>query len=102
MGIEAGTAMLISSAIGAGTAAYSSERQKSIADEQQRKLADEAEKQRLEAERIARDTAPEQERAGAITFGTDTTDELGNVDEFLVPRLNTQLGGTSKRTGLGF
>ena len=111
-----GTAVAIIGAavIGAGSAAYSSTQQRNSAKDarsrdleaqaaEQKRLDAEAATQKAEADRIARETKPEEEGLDEIEFGTGEDDKkLNRSTDFLIPR-GTSLGsGNSGRSGLGF
>ena len=102
MGIELGTAALLSAVIGAGTAVYSSEQAKSAAqkaEDEQTRLREEAQE---EADRLAAEARPEEETA-TIEFGAEDEEELGSANDFLVSKtVSTGLTSGSLTGGLGF
>ena len=101
MAVGTTTAIITSAILGATTSSIAANRQENIADEQQAKL-DKAERERkAEAERIARETRPEEE-AASISFGSGQDDEFGSVSDFLVPKKTTTALGTTGSSGLGF
>lgn len=103
MAVATSTAIIAAAVIGAGTAVYASEEQKKIAEEDQKKRDQAAATAKAEAERISRETKPEEEALAEVAFGTGDT-EIGSTQEFLVPKSTTSALGTSAtgRSGLGF
>jgi predicted nucleic acid-binding protein len=102
MGIE--TALIASAILSTGTAIAGQQQQRK-AQSRARTEAEEAEEEaRLEAERIAKATGPEQEGA-TITFGAGRRPGGGGgLEDFLIPRTGATSGlSTASRTGgLGF
>jgi len=95
-------AVIAAAAIGAGTSIYTAKEQEKAADEQQAELKAAEEAKKKEADRIAKETAPDQETFTGIQYGADTEgDELGNVSDFLVPKTSA-LGTTGSGSSLGF
>lgn len=102
MGIELGTAALLSAVIGAGSAIHSGAQARSAAkdaaDEQER-LRTEAQE---EADRLAAEARPEEETA-TIEFGKEDEEELGSTNDFLISKTtSTGLTSGSLTGGLGF
>ena len=102
MGIELGTAALLSAVIGAGSAVYSSTQASDAAKkarEEQTRLRTEAQE---EADRLAAEARPEEETA-TIEFGKEDEEELGSTNDFLISKTtSTGLTSGSLTGGLGF
>ena len=102
MGIELGTAALLSAVIGAGSAIHSGAQARSAAEdaeEEQRRLTEEAQE---EADRLAAEARPEEETA-TIEFGKEEEEELGSTTDFLVSKTaSTGLTSSTLTGGLGF
>lgn len=92
-----GTALVVASVIGAGSAAYGASEQRKAA----RKAANMQEQQALEARKIAAEQKPMEE---AATLQTDMGGGvLGNLGLAIEPTAKKpSLGGTSTQVGLGF
>ncbi len=97
-------AIVASSIIGLGGSVYAASEQSKAQKEAQRKQ-DEAERlAKIEADRIAAEARPEEEKA-TIAFGSGDKTEVGSANDFLTPRTkagSSGLGGTSATGGLGF
>ena len=103
MGIGTGTAILIAGALAAGSSAYAADQQKKAASADRDKREREAAAAKAESDRIARDTKPEEEALGEISYGTnDEFTGVGSTQEFIVPKNNSLGGSSSGRSGLGF
>jgi len=108
MGIETGTALLISAAIGAGTAAYSAQQQKKQASKS-RAAAQRLQEEAKRDDKLIRDASAAPETA-TYTFGSKDEDtSIGTFDEFISPtnKRSSGLGitnttGRTSSTGLGF
>ena len=90
--------------IGAGSAAYSADEQKKLADKaaKQRETARINEQNRIDA--IARDTRPDEEGVtNEIDFGSSTDGTGGSYNDFIVDNNATSTALSSYgRQGLGF
>ena len=92
--------------IGAGASIYEGQQQAKAAKsaEAQRQAAAKAEQDRIDE--INRKTKPEEQSAGQIDFGSNTSGVVGSVNDFLIPasgsKQNTLGGSTTGRAGLGF
>ena len=101
MGMLTG-AVIASAVIGAGSSLYAADQQKKAAEEAERKRAAAA-AAKAESDRIARDTKPEEEALGEISYGTnDEFTGVGSTQEFIVPKNNSIGSSGSGRSGLGF
>lgn len=101
MAVATGTALLLSAAVGAGTAYYQGKKQEEMGDEAQQRIDlanEEAEKERL---RIARESKPQELAAKGIKLGGDTTKLGDGFSEFITPASTTPTS-TSGTSGLGF
>jgi len=102
MAVSATAAIIGAAVIGAGSAAYSQSQQKKLAEEDRKRREAAAATAKEEADRIARETKPEEEGLGETKFGVDSGDgTTGTTQDFLVPKTSA-LGGATGRSGLGF
>lgn len=98
-----GTAIIASAVIGAASSAYQAKEQKKAAEADANRRRQEAEAQKAEADRIARETKPEEESLGEVNFGAESDSfSTGSTQEFLVPKTGSLGKGSSGRSGLGF
>lgn len=103
MAVGTATAIIAGALISGGSSAYQAEQQKDIAEEDRKRREKEAAKAKTEAERIARETRPEQEAVKEIEFGTGDDGVIGSTQEFVIPKTTSALGtSTTGRSGLGF
>ena len=102
MGVAA--AVIASAVIGAGSAAYQADEQKKAAEEDRKRRETAAAEAQAEADRIARETRPDEEALGEIGFGVDRGDEFvgGSTQEFLIPKTSALGGASYGLSGLGF
>ena len=102
MGIEVATALIASAVISAGSAYYSADQQKKAAKDDRNRREAEAAAQQAEADRISRETRPEEEALAETKFGTQDTTRAGSTQEFLIPKTSALGGSATGRSGLGF
>jgi len=98
------TAIIAAASIAAGSSYYQSEEQKRIAKNDRKRRESEAAAQQAEADRIAKDTKPPELALTDTKFGASSSDNnnIGNANEFFIPKTSA-LGGTKNaRSGLGF
>ena len=94
---------IVGAIVGIGTAIYSTQEQKKAVAKAEQKQQEATELARAEELRILKDTAPEQDTAATIAFGTGADGKAGTYSDFLVPRTNTALGTSpTASSGLGF
>jgi len=100
------TAILASAVIGAGASVYEGNQQKKAAQdaENQRRAADRVNQARID--QVNKDTRPDQQSAGQIDFGSNTSGITGSTNDFLIPasgsKQNSLGSSSSGRSGLGF
>lgn len=103
MAVATGTALLAAAAIGVASTAYQTDVQKQLSDQDRSRREKAAAAAKSEADRIARDTRPDEQEAEAIAFGsTDKDKEFDSAGNFLVPKTSSLGGGVAGRSGLGF
>ena len=103
MAVGTTMAIIAAAAIGVGSSVYMAEEQKkaAAADRERRERA--ASASQAEADRIARETKPEEEALGEIKFGAE--DEFGvggTTQEFVIPKTSALGTSATGRSGLGF
>lgn len=98
-----GAAIIAAAVIGAGSGLYAADQQKRAAEADRKRREREAAAAKAESDRIARDTKPEEEALGEISYGSgEEFGGVGSAQEFVVPK-NSSLGSSSSgRSGLGF
>lgn len=104
MAVTTAAAVITAGVLAAGSSVYAAQEQKKAAKADQARREAEAAASKAEADRIARETKPEEESLADTKFGTDGEGSTGgSSQDFLIPRKNSALGtsGTG-RSGLGF
>ena len=101
MGIGA-VALVASAVISAGSAYYSAEQQKKAVKEDRNIREAETAAQQAEADRISRETRPEEQALAETKFGTQDTTQAGSTQDFLIPKTSALGSSATGRSGLGF
>jgi len=97
------SATVLAVAVGAGSTIYAQKQQEKAAEADRKRREKEAAASKAEADRIARETKPEEEALGETKFGADdATDVGGSTQDFLIPKTSALGGSTGGRSGLGF
>jgi len=97
------TAAVIGAAIiGAGSGLYSADQQRKAAKDDRNRREAAAAAQQAEADRISRETRPEEQALAETKFGTQDTTQAGSTQEFLIPKTSALGGSATGRSGLGF
>lgn len=95
-------AVVAAAAIGAVSADNAASKQKKAASSDRARREKEAAAQKAEADRIARETRPDEEALGETKFGSGDEDGgTGSTQDFLIPKTSV-LGESKGRSGLGF
>ena len=105
LGTTAG-AITAAAVVGAGASIYEGQQQAKATKsaEAQRQNAANADQARIDA--INKNTKPDQQSAGQIAFGSNTSGVVGSTNDFLIPatgsKQNSLGGSVSGVSGLGF
>ena len=95
--------IVVGAAIVAGSSLYAADQQREAAASDRDRREREAAASKAEADRIARETKPEEEALAETKFGVeDDGFSSGSTQDFVIPKQSGSLGGSSGRSGLGF
>jgi len=100
------TAVIGSAILGAGVSLYEGQQQRQAAQDAANRRAEADRANQARIDKINRDKKPNQQSAGQIDFGSNTSGVVGSMNDFLIPANGSKqnsLGGSSNgRSGLGF